>query len=414
MAQKQPGLETIALHVGQESPDSATTARAVPIYATASYVFPTPERAANLFGLKEFGNIYSRIMNPTNDVLEQRIAAIEGGVAALVVASGQAATTLAILNLTDLGDEIVSANNLYGGTYQLLHYTLERLGRHTIFVDSDDPAAFKKAITPKTKAIYVETIGNPKLDVPDFEAISKIAHDAGIPVIVDNTVGIGFFRPFEHGADIEVISTTKYVGGHGTTVGGAIVDSGKFKWNNGKFPVITDKDPSYHGLSYWDAFHDVGGANLAYILRARVLLLRDLGPAQNPFASFLLLQGIEDLPLTAEETLRECARCREVPREAPEGQVRVLLGPGELPQPPDCQEISQGHLRRPRRLRDQGRRGSRQEVHPERQAGLAPREHRRREDPRDTPGIHDASAADPRRNSSRPVSPRAWSGSPSA
>ena len=297
MAEKQPGLETIALHVGQESPDSATTARAVPIYATASYVFPTPERAANLFGLKEFGNIYSRIMNPTNDVLEQRIAAIEGGVAALAVASGQAATTLAILNLTSLGDEIVSANNLYGGTYQLLHYTLERLGRHTIFVDSDDPAAFKKAITPKTKAIYVETIGNPKLDVPDFEAISKIAHDAGIPVIVDNTVGIGFFRPFEHGADIEVISTTKYVGGHGTTVGGAIVDSGKFKWNNGKFPEITDKDPSYHGLSYWDAFHDVGGANLAYILRARVLLLRDLGPAQNPFASFLLLQGIEDLPL---------------------------------------------------------------------------------------------------------------------
>ncbi|HEY3273244.1 MAG TPA: PLP-dependent transferase, partial [Methanocella sp.] len=201
------------------------------------------------------------------------------------------------LNLTGLGDEIVSANNLYGGTYQLLHYTLERLGRHTIFVDSDDPAAFKKAITPKTKAIYVETIGNPKLDVPDFEAIAKIAHDAGIPVIVDNTVGIGFFRPFEHGADIEVISTTKYVGGHGTTVGGAIVDSGKFKWNNGKFPEITDKDPSYHGLSYWDAFHDVGGANLAYILRARVLLLRDLGPAQNPFASFLLLQGIEDLPL---------------------------------------------------------------------------------------------------------------------
>lgn len=297
MAEQKLGLDTLALHVGQESPDSATNARAVPIYATASYIFNSPEHAANLFGLKEFGNIYSRIMNPTNDVLEKRIAAIEGGVGALVVASGQAATTLAILNITSLGDEIVSANNLYGGTYQLLHYTLESLGRHTIFVDSGDPAAFKQAITPKTKAIYVETIGNPKLDVPDFEAIAKIAHDAGIPLIVDNTVAAGFFRPFEHGADIEVLSTTKYVGGHGTTVGGAIVDSGKFNWNNGKFPEITEKDPSYHGLSYWDAFHDIGGANLAYILRVRVLLLRDLGPAQNPFASFILLQGIEDLPL---------------------------------------------------------------------------------------------------------------------
>ena len=297
MAEQKLGLDTLALHVGQESPDSATNARAVPIYATASYVFNSPEHAANLFGLKEFGNIYSRIMNPTNDVFEKRIAAIEGGVGALVVASGQAATTLAILNITSLGDEIVSANNLYGGTYQLLHYTLESLGRHTNFVDSGDPEAFKKAITPKTKAIYVETIGNPKLDVPDFEAIAKIAHDAGIPLIVDNTVAAGFFRPFEHGADIEVLSTTKYVGGHGTTIGGVIVDSGKFNWNNGKFPEITEKDPSYHGLSYWDAFHDIGGANLAYILRARVLLLRDLGPAQNPFASFLFLQGIEDLPL---------------------------------------------------------------------------------------------------------------------
>jgi len=297
MTQNKPGLETIALHVGQEEPDSATTARAVPIYATASYVFPTPERAANLFGLKEFGNIYSRIMNPTNDVFEKRVAAIEGGVGALAVSSGQSATTLALLNITSVGDEIVAGDNLYGGTYQLLHYTFERLGRYTKFVNADKPEEFKKAITPKTKAIYIETIGNPHLNVPDFEAIAKIAHDAGIPVVVDNTVGVGFFRPFEHGADIIVLSATKYIGGHGTTIGGVIVDSGNFKWDNAKFPEITDKDPSYHGLSYWDAFGNIGGANLAYILRARVLLLRDLGPALSPWASFLFLQGIEDLPL---------------------------------------------------------------------------------------------------------------------
>ncbi len=297
MTNDKYGLETLALHVGQEEPDPATTARAVPIYATASYVFPTPERAANLFGLKEFGNIYSRIMNPTNDVFEKRVAAIEGGVGALAVSSGQAATTLALLNITSVGDEIVAGDNLYGGTYQLLHYTFERLGRYTKFVNADKPEEFKKAITPKTKAFYIETIGNPHLNVPDFEAIAKIAHDAGIPVVVDNTVGVGFFRPFEHGADIIVLSATKYIGGHGTTIGGVIVDSGKFKWNNGKFPEITDPDPSYHGLSYWDAFHDIGGANLAYILRARVLLLRDLGPALSPWASFLFLQGLEDLPL---------------------------------------------------------------------------------------------------------------------
>jgi O-acetylhomoserine (thiol)-lyase len=291
------GLDTLALHVGQESPDPATNARAVPIYATSSYVFNSPEHAANLFGLKEFGNIYTRIMNPTNDVFEKRIAAIEGGVGALAVSSGQAATTLALLNITRVGDEIVSANNLYGGTYQLFHYTFDKLGRTVKFVESQKPEEFKKAITPHTKAIYVESIGNPKLDVPDFEAISKIAHDTGIPLVVDNTVAVGFFRPFEHGADIIVNSATKYIGGHGTSIGGVIVDSGKFKWNNGKFPEITDKDPSYHGLSYWDAFHDVGGANLAFILKARVHLLRDLGPALSPFNSFLFLQGLEDLPL---------------------------------------------------------------------------------------------------------------------
>ncbi|WP_174590905.1 O-acetylhomoserine aminocarboxypropyltransferase/cysteine synthase family protein [Methanocella conradii] len=291
------GLDTLALHVGQESPDPATNARAVPIYATSSYVFKSPEHAANLFGLKEFGNIYTRIMNPTNDVFEKRIAAIEGGVGALAVSSGQAATTLALLNITRVGDEIVSANNLYGGTYQLFHYTFAKLGRTVHFVESQKPEEFKEAINSRTKAVYLETIGNPKLDVPDFEAISKIAHEAGIPVVVDNTVATGFFRPFEHGADIEVLSATKYICGHGTSVGGVIVDSGKFAWNNGKFPEITDKDPSYHGLSYWDAFGNVGGANLAYILKARVHLLRDIGPALSPFNAFLFLQGLEDLPL---------------------------------------------------------------------------------------------------------------------
>jgi O-acetylhomoserine (thiol)-lyase len=291
------GLDTLALHVGQETPDPATQARAVPIYATSSYVFKSTEHAANLFGLKEFGNIYTRLMNPTTDVFEKRIAAIEGGVAALGVASGMAAITLALLNLSRPGDDFVSADNLYGGTYQLFHYTFPKLGRSVKFVDSRKPEAFKAAIGPNTKGIYLETIGNPKLDVPDFEAIAKIAHDAGIPLIVDNTVATGFFRPIEHGTDIVVLSATKYVGGHGTSIGGAIIDSGKFTWSNGKFPEITDKDPSYHGLSYWDAFHDVGGANLAYILKARVHLLRDLGPALSPFNSFLFVQGLEDLPL---------------------------------------------------------------------------------------------------------------------
>jgi O-acetylhomoserine (thiol)-lyase len=291
-------LDTLALHAGQETPDSATGARAVPIYQTASYVFKNTEHAANLFALKEFGNIYTRIMNPTNDTFEKRVAAVEGGTGALAVASGQAAETLALLTITQLGDEIVAANNLYGGTYQLLHYTFAKLGRKTVFVDSKKPDEFKKAITDKTRAIYTETIGNPKLDVPDFEAIAEIAHEADIPLVVDNTVGIGLARPIEHGADIIVASATKYIGGHGTTIGGVIVDSGKFDWSNGKFPEFTKPDPSYHGLRYWDAFGNLPGlGNLAFIIKARVQLLRDLGPALSPFNAFLLLQGLETLPL---------------------------------------------------------------------------------------------------------------------
>ena len=290
--------DTIAIHAGQESPDSATGARAVPIYQTTSYVFKDTEHAANLFALKEFGNIYTRIMNPTNDVFERRVAALEGGVGALGVSSGQAAQVLALLAITQVGDEIVSANNLYGGTYQQFHYTFPKLARHVTFVDSTKPEAFKRAITAKTRAIYAETIGNPKLDVPDFEAIARIAHEAGIPFVVDNTIGIGLVKPIDFGADILVLSATKYIGGHGTSIGGVIVDSGKFNWGNGKFPEFTEPDPSYHGLKYWDVFGNFPGmGNVAFIIKVRVQLQRDLGAALSPFNSFLFLQGLETLPL---------------------------------------------------------------------------------------------------------------------
>jgi O-acetylhomoserine (thiol)-lyase len=290
-------LETLALHAGQV-PDPTTGARAVPLYQTSSYVFKSPEHAANLFALKEFGNIYTRLMNPTTDVFEQRIAAIEGGTGALAVASGQAATTLALLAITQVGDEIVSANNLYGGTYQLFHYTLPKLGRTVKFVDSRDPEAFRRAIGPKTRAVYAETIGNPKLDVPDFELLAEIAHANGLPFVVDNTVGVGLVRPIDHGVDIVVASATKYIGGHGTSIGGVIVDSGKFAWNNGKFPEFTEPDPSYHGLKFWDVFGKFPGlGNVAFIIKVRVQLLRDIGAAISPFNSFLFIQGLETLPL---------------------------------------------------------------------------------------------------------------------
>ena len=301
MSEKKFGLSTLAVHAGQESPDPVTGSRAVPIYQTASYVFKSTEHAANLFALKELGNIYTRIMNPTSDVFEKRIAAIEGGVAALAVASGQAAISLALLAITQVGDEIVSANNLYGGTYELFHYTFPKLGRKVVFVDSSRPEEFKKAITARTRAIYAETIGNPKLDVPDFEKIARIAHDEGLPFVVDNTVGIGLVRPIEYGADIIVDSATKFINGHGNSIGGIIVDSGKFDWSKGKFPEFTQPDPSYHGLKYWDAFGSFPGlGNVAFIFKVRVQLLRDLGPTISPFNSFLFLQGVETLVLRQE------------------------------------------------------------------------------------------------------------------
>ena len=287
-------LETLALHGGQE-PDPTTGSRAVPIYQTTSYQFKNTEHAANLFGLREFGNIYTRIMNPTTDVLEKRIALLDGGVGALAVSSGQAASTLAILNIAQAGDELVSADNLYGGTYNLFHYTLPKFGVNVKFVKSNDLAGFQKAITPRTKAIYAESIGNPKLDVADLEGISKVAHKNGIPLILDNTVSPYLLRPFDFGVDITVYSATKFIGGHGTSIGGLIVDSGKFDWTNGKFPLIADADPSYHGLNFVEALKPLG--NIAYIIKARVTLLRDVGAALSPFNAFLFLQGLETLHL---------------------------------------------------------------------------------------------------------------------
>ncbi|MFH5182631.1 homocysteine synthase [Paenibacillus sp. TAB 01] len=289
-------LDTLAVHAGQEI-DPTTFSRAVPIYQTTSYGFRDTEHAANLFALKEQGNIYTRVINPTTDVFEKRIAALEGGVGALGVASGQAAITYSILNIAGAGDEIVSSASLYGGTYNLFAQTLNKLGITVKFLDPSDPDHFRQAITAKTKALYAETIGNPKGDVLDIEAVASIAHEHGIPLIVDNTFPSPYLlRPIEHGADIVVHSATKFIGGHGTSIGGVIVDSGKFDWAAGdKFPGLTQPDPSYHGLVYTEA---VGPP--AYIIKARVQLLRDLGAALSPFNSFLLLQGLETLHLRLE------------------------------------------------------------------------------------------------------------------
>jgi len=293
--EKQYAAETQALHAGQV-PDPTTNSRAVPIYQTSSYVFNDTDHAARLFGLQEPGNIYTRLMNPTSDVFEKRVAALEGGVGALATASGQAAITLALLTLAHAGDEIVSSSSLYGGTYTLFHYTFAQFGITVRFVDATNPESFRQAITSKTKAIYAETVGNPKLDTLDIEAVAAIAHENGIPLVVDNTMPSPYLiRPFDHGADIVVHSATKFIGGHGTSIGGVIVDSGRFPWNNGKFPQMSEPDPSYHGVNFWEAL-----GNLAYITKVRVQGMRDLGPCISPFNSFLLLQGLETLHLRME------------------------------------------------------------------------------------------------------------------
>ncbi|CAN5896353.1 homocysteine synthase [soil metagenome] len=305
------GLGTRAIHTGQESPDASTKARAVPIYATTSYVFDSPEHAARLFGLQEFGNIYTRIMNPTTDAFERRIADLEGGVAAVATASGQSAQTLALLNLAQAGDSIVASSALYGGTFSLLKFTLARLGITTRFVDVNDPQAFARAIDGTTKAVYVETIGNPGLEVPDFRAIADVAHAAGVPLIVDNTFATPFLsRPIEHGADIVVHSATKWIGGHGTSIGGVVVDSGRFDYAaSPRFKgFYVDPEPAYYGLSFAGAFGDFGGANIAFAIRLRVLLLRDIGAALSPFNSFLFLQGLETLQLRMERHTQNALR----------------------------------------------------------------------------------------------------------
>ena len=292
-------FETLQIHAGQE-PAPGTNARAVPIYQTTSYTFQDSGHGARLFALEEFGNIYTRIMNPTTDVFEKRIAALEGGVAALAVSSGQAAQFLAIQTIAQAGDNIVSTSNLYGGTYNQFKVTLPRLGIGVKFVDGDDPAGFRSAIDPRTKALYVESIGNPRFNVPDFEAIAAVAHENGIPLIVDNTFGAGGYliRPIDHGADIVVASATKWIGGHGTSIGGVIVDSGKFDWGNGKFPLFTEPAPGYHGLDFSKVFGPEGPfGNIAFIIRARVEGLRDVGASLSPFNSFLFLQGLETLSL---------------------------------------------------------------------------------------------------------------------
>jgi OAH/OAS sulfhydrylase len=291
--------ETLQVHAGQ-TPAPGTNARAVPIYQTTSYTFNSSDHGAKLFALQEFGNIYTRIMNPTTDVFEQRIAALEGGVAAVATSSGQAAQFLALSTIAQAGDNIVSTSYLYGGTYNQFKVALPRLGIQVKFVDGDNPEDFRKAIDGNTKAIYVETIGNPRFNIPDFEALAKVAHEAGIPLVVDNTFGAGGYiaRPIDHGADIVVQSATKWIGGHGTSVGGVIVDSGKFNWGNGKFPLFTEPSPSYHGLKFWEVFGSDGPfGNIAFAIRARVEGLRDLGPALSPFNAFLLLQGVETLSL---------------------------------------------------------------------------------------------------------------------
>jgi O-acetylhomoserine (thiol)-lyase len=318
MADSPLNFESLTLHAGQE-PDSATNSRAVPIYQTTSYVFDSPEHAANLFALKELGNIYTRIMNPTTEVLEKRLAALEGGSAALAVSSGQAACSLSILNVAETGDEIVSSGSLYGGTYNLFHYTLPKMGINVKFVDPENIDNFKNAITPKTKAIYSETVGNPKLNTLDIQAVADVAHENKIPLIIDSTVCTPYLvRPMDHGADIVMHSTTKFIGGHGTSIGGIMIDSGKFDWGSGKFPNFTEPDPSYHGLKIWETFQDFAGmGNVAFAFKARLQLLRDIGPAMAPFNAFLFLQGLETLHLRMERHSQNALKVAEFLQDHP-------------------------------------------------------------------------------------------------
>ncbi|TPE44405.1 O-acetylhomoserine aminocarboxypropyltransferase/cysteine synthase family protein [Pontibacter mangrovi] len=306
-------FETLQLHAGQEI-DPTTQSRAVPIYQTTSYAFKNAEHGANLFALKEFGNIYTRIMNPTTDVFEKRVAALEGGVAAVAVASGQAAQFLALTNILQAGENFVTSSFLYGGTFNQFKVSFKRLGIEARFADSDDVASFEKLIDEKTKAIYTESIGNPRFNIPDFEALSALARKYDIPLVVDNTFAAGgyLFRPLEHGANVVVESATKWIGGHGTSIGGVIVDGGNFNWGNGKFPQFSEPSEGYHGLNFWEVFGEGGPfGNIAFAIRARVEGLRDFGPALSPFNSFLLLQGLETLSLRVDRTVQNALALAE-------------------------------------------------------------------------------------------------------
>ena len=326
-------FETLQVHAGQE-PAPGTNARAVPIYQTTSYVFNDADHGARLFALQEFGNIYTRIMNPTTDVFEKRIAALEGGVAALATSSGQAAQLLAIANIAQAGDNIVSTSYLYGGTYNQFKVTFPRLGIQVKFVDGDEAEDFRQAIDDRTKALYVETIGNPQFNVPDFAALAHIARENGIPLIVDNTFGAAGYliRPIEHGADIVVQSATKWIGGHGTSIGGVIVDSGRFVWGNGKFPAFTEPAPGYHGLNFQEVFGPQGSwGNIAFIIRARVEGLRDLGPTLSPFNAFLFLQGLETLSLRVQRHVDNALELAQWLKQHPKVEWVNYLGLPEHP-----------------------------------------------------------------------------------
>ena len=337
-------FETLQLHAGQQ-PDPVTGSRAVPIYQTTSYVFKNAEHGANLFALKEFGNIYTRLMNPTTDVFEQRVAALEGGVAALAVSSGQAAQFIALNNILQAGDNFVSTTHLYGGTYNQFKVAFKRLGIEVRFADGDQPATFEALIDEHTKAIYLETIGNPSFSIPDFEAVAAIANQHGLPLIVDNTFGAGgyLFRPLEHGAHIVVESATKWIGGHGTSVGGVIVDGGTYDFGNGKFPQFSEPSEGYQGLVFSDVFGKNGPfGNIAFIIRARVEGLRDFGPSQSPFNSFLLLQGLETLSLRVERTVENALRVATWLEQHP--QVEAVNYPG-LPSSP-YHQLARKYLKR--------------------------------------------------------------------
>ena len=400
-------IDTLALHAGH-TPDQETLSRAVPIYQTTSYVFRDTDHAADLFALQQFGNIYTRLMNPTTDVLEKRLAAIHGATGAVATASGQAAIFYAIAAITSAGQNIVTGDKLYGGTYTQFTVPLKRFGIEARFVDSRDPANFEKAIDENTRLVYTESIGNPKGNVDDFEAIAAVAHTHGLPLIVDNTVTPPpLFNPFEHGADIVVYSLTKMIGGHGTSIGGAIVEKGDFDWKTGgKFPEITEPDPAYHGVNFWDAFGGHPGAvapGLAYVLKIRTGLLRDIG--RLPLAVQLLPvhPGARDAAAAGPRPRRQRPGGGGVPGGAPRGHLGELRRPARPSRPRPGQEVPAARPRRRARLRHQGRPGGRQEVHRLGEARVAPGQRARRQDPGDPSGDHHAPAAVARGAASPPA-----------